>query len=70
MASFLNFKSIYRIIFLLLVLELGKIHVAANLLAQGSWGVSFKGIGTFSSPRVTDLNGDGTGDVIIGAGRE
>lgn len=27
-------------------------------------------MGTFSSPRVTDLNGDGIGDVIFGAGRE
>ena len=43
---------------------------APTLFAQGSWSVSFKGIGTFSSPRVTDLNGDGVGDIIIGAGRE
>ena len=38
--------------------------------AQASWSVTFKGIGTFSSPRIADLNGDGTGDVIFGAGRE
>jgi outer membrane protein assembly factor BamB len=38
--------------------------------AQSTWSVRFKGIGTFSSPRVTDLNGDGVGDVVFGAGRE
>lgn len=36
---------------------------------QNSWSVKFKGIGIFSSPRVTDLNGDGIGDVVFGAGR-
>lgn len=35
-----------------------------------NWSVKFDGVGTFSSPRVTDLNGDGIGDVILGAGRE
>lgn len=34
-----------------------------------SWSVALDGIGTFSSPRVADLNGDGVGDVILGAGR-
>ena len=38
--------------------------------AQKSWSVTYKGMGTFSSPRVTDLTGDGVGDVIFGAGRE
>jgi len=33
------------------------------------WTVTFDGIGIFSSPRVTDLNGDGIGDVIFGTGR-
>jgi len=28
-----------------------------------------QGIGIFSSPRVTDLNGDGIGDIVFGAGR-
>ena len=35
-----------------------------------NWSVIFQGVGTFSSPRVTDLNGDGIGDIILGAGRE
>jgi len=40
------------------------------LSAQSDWAIKFDNIGTFSSPRVTDLNGDGVGDVILGAGRE
>ena len=43
---------------------------SAVLCAQKSWSVSYRGMGTFSSPRVTDLTGDGIGDVIFGAGRE
>lgn len=34
------------------------------------WSIKFDGVGTFSSPRIADLNGDGVGDVILGAGRE
>ena len=40
------------------------------LHAQHSWSVQFPNLGTFSSPRVTDLNGYGMGDVVLGAGRE
>lgn len=43
---------------------------SADSGAQSSWSVSFRGMGTFSSPRIADLNSDGTGDVIFGAGRE
>lgn len=57
-----------KLFLLLSFLQLIFIH--PDLVAQGNWMVSFKGIGTFSSPRVTDLNGDGTGDVVFGAGRE
>lgn len=35
-----------------------------------SWSTPLPGMGTFSSPRVSDLNGDGVGDVVVGAGRE
>ena len=37
---------------------------------NNSWSVKFDGLGSFSSPRVADLNGDGIGDIIIGAGRQ
>jgi outer membrane protein assembly factor BamB len=57
-------------ILLLLFLVLGIFIPACKLRAQANWCVSFPGIGTFSSPRVTDLNGDGVGDVVFGAGRE
>ncbi|MFT7034718.1 MAG: outer membrane protein assembly factor BamB [Cyclobacteriaceae bacterium] len=40
------------------------------ILAQNSWVKKIPGIGTFSSPRVTDLNGDGIGDIILGSGRQ
>jgi len=33
------------------------------------WTTTFDGVGIFSSPRVTDLNGDGIGDVMFGTGR-
>ncbi len=36
---------------------------------SNSWTVTYNGIGIFSSPRVTDLNADGIGDVIFGTGR-
>lgn len=41
-----------------------------DVFAQNSWAVKFPGIGTFSSPRVADLNGDKVDDIILGAGRE
>lgn len=41
----------------------------AILPASRSWTTSMPSIGTFSSPRVADLNRDGVGDVIMGAGR-
>lgn len=38
-------------------------HCAAH---GQSWSTPLPGMGTFSSPRVTDLNGDGIGDVVVG----
>lgn len=38
-------------------------------VAQESWTITLPTIGTFSSPRVTDLNSDGVGDIILGGGR-
>lgn len=34
-----------------------------------SWTTALPTVGTFSSPRVADLNGDNIGDIIMGAGR-
>ena len=36
---------------------------------QKSWSKLLPGIGTFSSPRLTDLNRDGVKDIVLGAGR-
>ncbi|XOV93738.1 MAG: PQQ-binding-like beta-propeller repeat protein [Bacteroidota bacterium] len=41
-----------------------------DINAQESWSKELPGIGSFSSPRVTDLNNDGVGDIILGAGKE
>lgn len=43
---------------------------AGEIFCQASWSVNLPGMGTFSSPRVTDLNGDGIMDIVVGAGRE
>ena len=59
---FLSWKSISLLILLAL-------QNPMTILGQ-SWSVKLPGVGTFSSPRVTDLNGDGIGDIILGAGRE
>jgi outer membrane protein assembly factor BamB len=64
-----HFSFLERIAFLLIIVVAGS-FTGYKLHAQNSWSVEYKGIGTFSSPRVTDLNGDGIGDVIFGAGRE
>lgn len=37
--------------------------------AQENWTTVLPTIGTFSSPRVADLNGDGIKDIILGGGR-
>jgi len=37
--------------------------------SQKSWSKIIPKVSTFSSPRVSDLNGDGTGDIILGVGR-
>jgi outer membrane protein assembly factor BamB len=61
-----NFRAI-RSVTCLLLFTLVTSHIS---FAQDSWSVVFRGIGTFSSPRLTDLNLDGIGDIILGAGRE
>lgn len=56
-----HLKSIFTFIFL--------ISCTFNF-AQDSWTKILSGYGSFSSPRVTDLNNDGIGDVILGVGRQ
>src|SRR5688572_16808679 len=63
-----TFLAYLRKLFLLALI--GMAWVSQDLKAQDSWSVNYSGMGTFSSPRVTDLNRDGVGDVIFGAGRE
>ncbi len=52
-----------KIIFIFFYFILFPLH------SQG-WVDSLPRIGTFSSPRVADLNGDGIDDIILGAGKE
>lgn len=40
-----------------------------SVMGQTSWTKELETIGTFSSPRLSDLNGDGVKDVILGGGR-
>jgi outer membrane protein assembly factor BamB len=62
MSIFCN--RIKNLVFLALVISAG------NIVAQESWTKELPGIGSFSSPRVADLNNDKVGDIILGAGRE
>lgn len=55
---------------LLVCTSMAKTHPIIAQQTLNSWSVKFNGIGIFSSPRVTDLNSDGIGDIIFGAGRE
>lgn len=64
------YKIIGSIFFFQIVISNNTSKLFAQSLAQQSWAVKFKGIGIFSSPRVTDLTGDGIGDIVFGAGRE
>jgi hypothetical protein len=56
--------------FLRLLATLVLTGILNSTIAQKSWIKDLPGVGSCSSPRVTDLNGDGTGDIIMGAGRE
>lgn len=39
-------------------------------ISADAWSIFLDDLGTFSSPRVADLNGDGVSDIVLGAGRE
>ncbi len=43
--------------------------LSLNSFAQDSWSAVLPTIGSFSSPRLTDLNKDGVKDVVLGGGR-
>ncbi|MFC4874916.1 FG-GAP-like repeat-containing protein [Negadavirga shengliensis] len=40
-----------------------------DISGELAWSLYLPHLGTFSSPRVADLNGDGVGDIIVGMGR-
>jgi outer membrane protein assembly factor BamB len=52
-----------------LLFGLANLLIAISGYAQNSWSKKLENIGTFSSPRVSDLNKDGVKDIILGAGR-
>lgn len=62
MKSFPATRSLPYLLFVLLFLS-------ESALAQKSWTKDLANLGTFSSPRVTDLNRDGVKDIVLGAGR-
>ncbi|MBK7372146.1 MAG: PQQ-binding-like beta-propeller repeat protein [Saprospiraceae bacterium] len=45
------------------------IGLLSQASGQTNWTTTLPGLGSFSSCRVADLNGDGTDDIIMGAGR-
>lgn len=64
--NFSTHSTAVSLTIVLFLLQLSK----SQSIAQNSWSKKLPGVGTFSSPRVTDLNSDGIGDIVIGAGRE
>src|SRR5690606_26270001 len=55
--------SRYFLLFTLLVFSCGRKK------AELTWEMNFPVIGSLSSPRSADLNGDGVLDIVMGAGR-
>lgn len=67
----LNILVVYRRWFTnFLFLSAGLLAFLDQAQSQESWSLRLENIGTFSSPRCTDLNGDDIKDIILGAGRE
>jgi len=46
------------------------VGASLQVVGQSSWAKTLNNIGTFSSARVSDLNGDGVDDILFGAGRQ
>lgn len=69
MNNFCLLSPLLRRVFMPGVIFISLVFVV-SVDAQNSWSIRFEGLGTFSSPRCSDLNGDGVKDIIFGAGRE
>ncbi len=59
----LSILQMVKLVLFLILVGIGPLY------AQKSWAKKLPGIGTFSSPRIADLNNDNVGDIILGAGR-
>ena len=54
---------------LLLIITFWTQFSLVDTTSSRSWTTSLTSVGTFSSPRVSDLTGDNIGDIIMGAGQ-
>ena len=70
MKEVFQFSARSRIFIRSILLGIGLFAVGNNSYAQDTWAKVLPGIGTFSSPRIVDLNNDTIGDVVLGAGRK
>lgn len=68
-SSFTTTRYDCSYLYFLLILGLS-LSAATFGICQGSWTAELGTVGTFSSPRVADLNQDTVLDIILGAGRE
>ncbi|SDL33475.1 PQQ-like domain-containing protein [Kriegella aquimaris] len=60
----------FKIVKYLIALIYLTIFLVEDVSAQDTWAKRLPGIGSFSSPRIADLNNDSIGDIILGAGRK
>ncbi len=65
----MQFTSISSWILCLVILTINNLAFSQTEPSSKGWTSTFDGVGIFSSPRVTDLNEDGVGDIVIGVGR-
>lgn len=67
---FYGYRNITRFCNIIFSLVLVFFTSTPHLMAQDTWAKVLPGIGSFSSPRIADLNNDTIGDIILGAGRQ